>query len=263
MTYTHGHHHSVLDAHATRTATGSAAYLLPHLRPQWSLLDVGSGPGTITLDLAEVVSSVTGVESSEAAIDAARANARERGDTTTTFQLGDAHALPFPDASFDVVHAHQVFHHLADPVRAMREMGRVCRPGGLVAVREVDYGPMTWFPASDGISKWLEVYRTLARANGAEPDAGRRLRSWANEAGFQQVRASASVWCYATTEETAWWGNSQADRVANSSFAEQAGAHGLATAEELREMTDAWRSWGADPDAWFVMVHGEILATVD
>ena len=64
---------------------------------------------------------------------------------------GDAAALAFPDASFDVVHAHQVMHHLADPVAALREMGRVCRPDGVVAVRETDYGAMTWYPELPGI----------------------------------------------------------------------------------------------------------------
>jgi hypothetical protein len=52
-TYTHGHHESVLRSHAWRTVENSAAYLVPHLRPGLSLLDVGSGPGTITVDLAE------------------------------------------------------------------------------------------------------------------------------------------------------------------------------------------------------------------
>jgi ubiquinone/menaquinone biosynthesis C-methylase UbiE len=48
---------------------------------------------------------------------------------------GDVHDLPFPSGSFDVVHAHQVLQHVADPVAALREMVRVCRPGGVVAVR--------------------------------------------------------------------------------------------------------------------------------
>ena len=49
--YTHGHHESVLRSHRWRTAANSCAYLLPHLRPDMSLLDVGCGPGTITADL--------------------------------------------------------------------------------------------------------------------------------------------------------------------------------------------------------------------
>jgi ubiquinone/menaquinone biosynthesis C-methylase UbiE len=51
-TYTHGHHDSVLCSHAWRTAGNSAAYLLGELHPGQRLLDVGCGPGTITLDLA-------------------------------------------------------------------------------------------------------------------------------------------------------------------------------------------------------------------
>ena len=53
--YTHGHAESVLRSHRTRTAANSAAYLLPHLAPGQRLLDVGSGPGTITADLATLV----------------------------------------------------------------------------------------------------------------------------------------------------------------------------------------------------------------
>ena len=65
MTYTHGHHESVLRSHRARTAANSAAYLLPRLRPTDRLLDVGSGPGTITADLARLVAEVVAVEVSE------------------------------------------------------------------------------------------------------------------------------------------------------------------------------------------------------
>ena len=57
-----------------------------------------------------------------------------------TFEVGDVYALAAADDSFDVVHAHQVLQHLTDPVAALREMARVCRPGGVIAVRDVDYG---------------------------------------------------------------------------------------------------------------------------
>ena len=74
MTYTHGHAESVLRSHRARTAANSAAYLLPHLRPTDRLLDVGSGPGTITADLAGLVGEVVALE-----IDDGAAGADSRG----------------------------------------------------------------------------------------------------------------------------------------------------------------------------------------
>ncbi|MGY2066928.1 class I SAM-dependent methyltransferase [Blastococcus sp. SYSU DS0619] len=174
-TYTHGHAEPVLQSHRWRTAENSAAYLLPSLRPGLDLLDVGCGPGTITVDLAARVAPgrVLGLDLSPDPLDEARANA-ERTGVAATFAVGDVYALDLPDDSFDVVHAHQVLQHLTDPVAALREMARVCRPGGVIAVRDVDYAATTWFPADDGLERWLALYRQVARRNDAEPDAGRR-----------------------------------------------------------------------------------------
>lgn len=76
--YTHGYHESVLRSHRRRTAENSAGYLLPYLVPGLSVLDVGCGPGTITVDLAArvVPGSVTGVEPTDDALSLARAEAQ-------------------------------------------------------------------------------------------------------------------------------------------------------------------------------------------
>ncbi len=156
--YTHGHHESVLRSHRWRTAENSAAYLLPALTPDARLLDVGCGPGTITADLATRVGSVTAVETAPEALDAARAVAAERG-LAIDFAVEDVHALSFADDSFDVVHAHQVLQHVADPVGALREMARVCRPGGIVAARDSDYAAFTWWPEVPALAQWQDLYR--------------------------------------------------------------------------------------------------------
>ena len=114
-------------------------------------------------------------------------NAEARGDTTTEFGIGDVYDLDLPDDSVDVVHAHQVLQHLSDPVAALREMRRVCRPGGLVAVRDADYAAMVWYPASARLDDWLTVYEDVARSNDAEPSAARHLLAWAHTAGFEDV----------------------------------------------------------------------------
>ncbi|MER6213520.1 methyltransferase domain-containing protein [Streptomyces sp. NPDC001674] len=261
--YTHGHHESVLRSHRWRTASNSAAYLVGELRPGMRLLDVGCGPGTITADLAELVGPggrVTAVDAAPDVLDQAAAYAAERGlEGAVDFAVADVHALEFPDDTFDVVHAHQVLQHVGDPVRALREMRRVCRPGGIVAVRDADYAAMTWYPATPGLEEWLELYRRVARANGGEPDAGRRLLSWARAAGFTEVRASATAWCYAAPEEVAWWSGLWADRTTASSYAEVAERGRQATGAQLAGIAAAWREWGAAADAWFSVLNGELL----
>ena len=259
-TYSHGHHASVLAAHGRRTAETSAAYLLPHLRPTDVLLDVGAGPGTITADLATRVAQVVGLDPAPAAVAAAREHVAGRGLRNVRIEVGDVHALDAPDGTYDVVHAHQVLQHLADPVGALREMRRVCRPGGLVAVRDADYATMTWFPGSAALTRWLALYEDLARRNGGEPDAGRRLKSWALEAGFTDVTATGSVWCYASPEDLAWWSGTWAERLVASDYATSVAAHGLPDKAELEELAQGWRTFGADPRAWFLVPHGEVLA---
>ncbi|MFH0515774.1 methyltransferase domain-containing protein [Streptomyces sp. M41] len=259
--YTHGHHESVLRSHTWRTAANSAAHLLGSLKPDMTVLDVGCGPGTITADLAALVpeGQVTGVDRAPEIVEQARATAAGRGLTNVAFGVADVHALDFPDDTFCVVHAHQVLQHVGDPVGALREMKRVTRPGGLVAVRDSDYAAMTWYPASAGMDDWLELYRRVARANGGEPDAGRRLKSWALRAGFTDITAGSSTWTFSTPDERAWWSGLWADRTLASAYAERATEGGHASAERLQAVSDAWREWGRQEDGWFSVLHGEIL----
>src|SRR3954466_9073741 len=159
QSYGQGHAESVVRSQTWRTVDNSAAYLAPHLRPGLLVLDVGCGPGTITVDLATRVAPgrVVGLDLSDEPLAEARGLA-ERAGVAVSFEVCDVYALAEPDDSFDVVHAHQVLQHLTDPVAALREMARVCRPGGLLAVRDVDYAATTWFPADPALDRWLALY---------------------------------------------------------------------------------------------------------
>jgi SAM-dependent methyltransferase len=169
-TYTHGHAESVLRSHRTRTAENSAAYLLPYLRAGQSLLDIGSGPGTITVDLAQRVAPgpVTAVEVTEAALAVTRAEFERRGLTSARLVTGDIHDLPFPSGSFDVVHAHQVLQHVADPVASLLEMVRVCCPAawwrcatattaGLGTKQDIDAIVAAWREWAAHPDGWISV----------------------------------------------------------------------------------------------------------
>ena len=260
--YTHGHGAAVLSAHSRRGAEDSAAYLLPHLNAGMDLLDVGCGPATITADLADRVTPgrVVGLDAASGALEAARATLAER-DLPARVELtdGDVMSLPFDDGTFDVAHAHQVLQHLSNPVDALAEMRRVTRPGGIVAVRDAVYSAMTWYPEFEDMKLWRSVYMATARANGGEPDAGGRLLAWAHRAGFTEVTASASTWCYATPADRAWQSETWAQRCLTS-FGPQAVELGLARKADLETMAQAWQQWGGSQDAWFVVVHGEVIA---
>src|SRR5580704_1703979 len=264
VTYTHGHHESVLRSHRWRTAENSAGYLLDHLRPGMSLLDVGCGPGTIACDLADRLAPgvVVGIDASEPVIAEARALAATSGRLSVSFEVGNLFDLPFEDASMDVVHAHQVLQHVGEPVAALVEMGRVCRPGGIVAVRDGDYPAMCFFPGEPELGRALDAYGALTRVNGANWDAGRRLLHWARQVGFTSVVASASTWCFSTPEEREWWGGLWADRFTQSSLADQLLGSGIADQADLGSFAAAWRRWAASPDGWFAVLHGEVLCTV-
>jgi hypothetical protein len=161
-----------------------------------------------------------------------------------------------------VVHPHPVLQHVADPVGALRELARVTRSGGVVGVRDSDYAAFAWYPQLPELDRWLELYRTAARANGGEPDAGRHLLAWAHAAGLEDVTATSSTWCFATPESRAWWGGMWADRVTGSAIAEQLVNDGSATREDLRELADAWLTWAAHPDGWISIPHGELVVRV-
>ncbi|GAA3865661.1 methyltransferase domain-containing protein [Leifsonia kafniensis] len=260
--YTHGHHPSVLRSHTWRTVVNSASYLIPHLHLGQSLLDVGSGPGTITVDLGRRLApgQVIGVDASADVIDQARALAHDEGVHNVSFQIGDVSALDFPDDSFDIVHAHQLLQHLANPIAALTELRRVLKPGGILAVRDVDYGGVMWYPQLPGLATWMRVYREVHYWNGGDPDSGRALKAWARLAGFHNVTSSASIWCFASDAEREWWGLSWAERATESNFASHAIESGAADLADLTTIAAAWRAWSANPDGWFGMPHGEIIA---
>ena len=193
--YTHGHAPAVVRQHAQRTAEEAAAFLLPELRPGMRLVDVGCGPGSITRGLAERLApgQVVGLDLSRETLDTARRDAAARGLDNLAYEEGSVYEMPFPDASFDVAYAHQVFQHLREREAALREMFRVVRPGGLVAVRDVDWGTVAYWPRDPWIDRFVEVHSRTWYQNGGEPRMGRQLRALFNTAGVANLRITRAT----------------------------------------------------------------------
>lgn len=264
--YVSDHSEAVLKSHGSRTAANSAAYLLNSILPDMNICDIGCGPGSITIDLAKLVpgGQVIGLDMGHDVVEKARSVAAERGIKNVRFQVADVHALDFPDHTFDVVHCHQVLQHLADPVSALREWRRITKPGGIVACRESDSGSSIYYPEIKALANWKGVYMKMARSRGAEPNGGRHLVAWALKSGIDRscITATASVWCYSSPEERAYWSNLWADRLLTSSAPKIAMENGFATQEDIDCFIQGWREWGADENGWYTLTHGEILCRV-
>jgi ubiquinone/menaquinone biosynthesis C-methylase UbiE len=261
-TYQHGHHASVVANHAKRTAEVNAAFFLPFLKPGMRLLDVGCGPGSITAGLAKCVApgETIGVDPSSSVIHTAASLASGLSDGRLTFEVGDIYTSRFGDETFDAVFAHQVLQHLPRPIEALQKARMLLRPGGVVGVRDVDWGSTTFYPENQGIRRFLALYYDLARRSGAEPNAGRHLRCWFREAGFGETRVTTSTVSYTDAIATAEWGDTYAERTLRSNIAARALELGIAARSELEQIAAAWRDWGRDPDAYFCFSQTEVVA---
>jgi len=259
--YTHGHHESVVQSHARRRAEVEAWFLLPQLEPGMSLLDAGCGPGTVTTGLARAVSpgDVVGLDAAPGVLDHARAHASEERVDNVTFIAGDVYGLDFAVGEFDVVYANQLLQHLADPVRAIAEMRRVLKPGGLLAVRDADYATMSPHPKFPEFPDWNELYHQVAYRNNAEPDAGRTLPAWVRAAGLGEIEIHPNVVAM-DGEEARIWGRSWSQRILYSGIAEQALEHGLAKQADLQRISRGWATWAESDQPFFMFTQIAVLA---
>jgi len=102
--------------------------------PEDTVLDVACGPGLVVCAFAPRVREATGIDVTPAMLERARALAAEKGLSNVAWRQGDVYSLPFDDGSFTIVTTRFSFHHFLDPAAVLREMVRVCAPGGRVVV---------------------------------------------------------------------------------------------------------------------------------
>jgi SAM-dependent methyltransferase len=172
----------------TRAARGQL-YRRANLLAASAVLDVGCGTGAITREVApRCRGAVFGVDLNLGYLSLARA----RGGGPAYVQ-GDANSLPFPSATFDQVHCHFFLLWVRQPELALREMTRVCRPGGHILIcAEPDYGGRLDYP--DGLATGRLLRESLL-LEGADPDVGRKLGALFAAAGLEaEIGIIASVW---------------------------------------------------------------------
>jgi SAM-dependent methyltransferase len=262
-TYSVGYDDATIEFFRARRGATHAGFLLPQLRSGQRLLDGGCGPGTITLDLAELVAPgmTMGVDVEPGLVALARREALARGASSTRFAAADLCSLPLADGAFDAVFLHGVLEHLPDPVAALAEARRVLARGGVLGARHADFGGFLLEPAAAPLTEFVPLFRALMLRNGGDPEAGRHQPRWLRTAGFARVHVSASYDCWTRTpEDTERSARFLAQLVGHSDFARQAREAGLAGADTLGRMSRAFEAWGRDPCAFAAEAWGEALA---
>jgi arsenite methyltransferase len=155
------------------------------------VLDIGSGPGLLAGDLAAALGpdgAVVGVDPSESMLRIAGRREPAAGSAPMTFREGDAVALAFADASFDVAVSTQVYEYIADMATALAEAHRVLRPGGRLAVLDTDWDSVVWHSSDPE-----RMRRVLAAWDEhlVDPYLPRRLSGLLRRAGFTVTRRAA------------------------------------------------------------------------
>lgn len=236
-----------------RSAADCAGFLLNYLKPGMNLLDCGCGEGTITVDLAAMVAPgrTVGIDMARGAIERGRQLARERGQTNLRFESGSVYALPFADASFDVVFSHALFEHLTDRRKALQEIWRVLKPGGLVGLRSPDNGAILFEPPDPSIEQFWQLITKIRDELSDGSKVGRQLPTLLHQAGFSRVIGSASFEDYGTPESVKRIANLYGDFAQHGPYPPEWLARGWADQATLERINAAWQAWAEQPGAFF------------
>lgn len=244
-----------------RNAQTHAAHLLPYLTPGMRVLDFGCGPGAISVGLAEAVAPADfyGVDIEASQIEMARRVAAAGGNDNAVFLVGDVTDLPFGDNSFDVAHCHAVLTHMPNTADVLAEVRRVLKPGGIISCRELIGESSFSAPAPDLKEGW-RVFWDLIAANGGHPQMGKEIKGRLVEAGFADIRATASFEVFSTADEVAFFHQVIKDWFFSSKVEAEAIEYGLATPQQFAQWRQAHGGWGRHPGAMAVWAFGEAIA---
>jgi SAM-dependent methyltransferase len=245
----------------SRSATEYADFVLPSIGSRDRVIDVGCGPGSITVGLAKVAGHVTGIDVDEAEFVDARVFAAKHRIDNVEFLEGSIYELDFPDASIDVCTLFSMMETLDDPLAGLAEVRRVVKPGGLVGASSIEYGGLVLHgPDEPLLRRFYELRLQLWEAQGdVHFYRGRELRGLLLAAGFAHVEASVAYFSYGTEERVRTFGLGRAADCRDEWYVDGLAKHELADQDEIDALEQAWIRWAESPDSFAAFAWGRAI----
>lgn len=242
----------------TRSAGEFADFVLPSIGGGDRVLDVGCGPGSITVGLGEVAGHVTGVDVDDAEFADARAYAAEHGIDNVEFLEGSIYELDAHDASVDVCTLFSMMETLDDPLAGLAEVHRVLKPGGLIGASSIEYGGLILHgPGEPLLRRFYELRLQLWEAQGdVHPYRGRELRGLLLAAGFSEVDAVITYFSYGTEDRVRTFGLGRAADCRDGWFVGGLTDRGIADQDEIDSLERAWIDWAESPESFAAFAWG-------
>jgi ubiquinone/menaquinone biosynthesis C-methylase UbiE/acyl carrier protein len=215
------------------------------LRPGMDYLDCGCGPGGLMERIRERFPGVrlTGLEMDPILVEAARAKFRQLGDDQCRIVQGTAEETGLPEGTFDFITMRLVLEHVPDPVKALRSLKRLLKPGGRLFIisNDFEYHTRTWPPVEE-LHDLYRGYRASRRKDGGDPCIGRRVPQLLREAGFRPIGQEVEV------AHSALLGDEAFTRAEGVGIAAKLVEDGFLEQATLDRMIKAWKDMLSNPD---------------
>jgi len=258
--YTMGYSEEFQQLLRRRNAAREAAHLLPHLKPRMRVLDFGCGPGTISMGLAQAIApgELHGIDIEESQIQIARIAAQAGNHQNTKFLTGDVTALPYEDNFFDAAHCHAVLMHIPDTQRALAEVKRVLKPGGILACRELITSSS--FSTPNFMDELWIAFSRLMIANRAHPNMGKFIKQMLRQAGFSNITTTFLFEPFTSPEDITFFRNLSRAWILSDRTKQAMIHYKIATAHEIACWDVHFEKWSLTDDAMAAFAWSQSIA---
>ena len=259
-----GYSEAYLRILSSRSVANWSGYLAECIRPGIRVLDVGCGPGSISVGLAEAVGpggELHGIDVAPLQVEMSARAARDRGLDNAKFRVSDVSDMPLEDGYFDLVHCSDVLAFVPDAGGALKEIKRVLKSGGVLGCREIIMDSFLIHPDPTNIlTRGYGVFADVLAADGGHPQMGKDLPGHLDRAGFADIQVSAAFEVFSGPERLKMSYDLGEEWYFTTDFETPAREYGASGANMFAEMKAARDQWYQSTGAMAAYAYGQVLA---